>query len=114
MILTLDPASPDPLYRQIVGAITAQIADGTIAPGERLPTAASLAEALEVNRNTVLEAYRQLRDDHVIELRRGRGAIALAPARDHDTTAPLEEIAQIAREHDLSPDRIAAYLKDAQ
>ncbi|WIM66889.1 GntR family transcriptional regulator [Corynebacterium breve] len=112
MLITLDPASHDPLYQQIADQITAHIAAGTIAPGERLPTAARLADALDVNRNTVLEAYRLLRDDHRIELRRGRGAIALAPTQTHPDDQALEQIAEIARAHNLTTDHITAYLKD--
>ncbi|MER6795687.1 GntR family transcriptional regulator [Amycolatopsis mediterranei] len=50
------------------------VASGELALGEQLPPAAELAKALSVDRNTVLAAYRQLREDGVLEFRRGRGA----------------------------------------
>ena len=50
------------------------IASGSLVPGKQLPPAAELAEALSVDRNTVLAAYRQLRADGLLEFRRGRGA----------------------------------------
>lgn len=86
MIIRTDPSDPTPIYRQIALQTAAQIRDGTLARGERLPTAAQLARSLAVNRNTTLQAYRLLRDEGLIDLRRGRGAVvraaAPAPARD--------------------------------
>ncbi|QCB28715.1 GntR family transcriptional regulator [Corynebacterium endometrii] len=79
MLIILDPADNSPLYSQIVRQVIQQISAGTIRPGDRLPTAVELAETLNLNRNTVLQAYRQLRDEGWLELRRGRGTIARNP-----------------------------------
>lgn len=81
MLIILDPADTSPLYSQIVQQVVTQIQQGTIAEGERLPSAVELAGTLDLNRNTVLQAYRQLRDEGWLELRRGRGAIAHNPQR---------------------------------
>ncbi|WP_448854236.1 GntR family transcriptional regulator [Corynebacterium frankenforstense] len=86
MIIRTDPSDPTPIYRQIAGQVAAQIRDGTLARGERLPTGAELAASLDVNRNTTLQAYRLLRDEGLIDLRRGRGAVVRAPGAD--TPAP--------------------------
>lgn len=74
MLIELDPTSSDPLHERIAVAVRRAIVDGQVGAGERLPAAADLADAIGVNVNTVLRAYRQLRDDGLVDLRRGRGA----------------------------------------
>ena len=61
------------LYLQVAGEIRRAIADGEAKPGERLPPAKDLAAVLEVNTNTVLRSLRVLRDEGLLEFRRGRG-----------------------------------------
>ncbi|MQY13851.1 hypothetical protein SRB5_40070 [Streptomyces sp. RB5] len=70
--------SPVPLGEQIAACVRGAIADGTAAPGERLPPAREVAESLGVNMHTVLRGYQRLRDEGLIELRRGRGAVITA------------------------------------
>ncbi|PWU24964.1 MAG: GntR family transcriptional regulator [Candidatus Rokuibacteriota bacterium] len=58
------------------------IADGEAKPGERLPPAKDLAAVLRVNTNTVLRSLRLLRDEGLLEFRRGRGiSVAGTPER---------------------------------
>jgi len=67
------------------------VADGSVDVGEQLPPAAELGEALDVDRNTVLAAYRRPRDEGVLEFRLGRGARVAAAAR------PRASVEQAAR-----------------
>ncbi|WP_327583313.1 GntR family transcriptional regulator [Nonomuraea sp. NBC_00507] len=73
MLLTLDLNDARPLHEQVAGAIRRAIGDGSYAPGDRLPPARDLAQALGINPNTVLRALRDLRDEGLLEFRRGRG-----------------------------------------
>src|SRR5271163_4734884 len=78
----LDKRDPQPLYDQVCAEIRRAIADGEIGPGERLPPARDLAAVLQVNTNTVLRALRLLRDEGLLEFRRGRGVtVAGSPER---------------------------------
>jgi GntR family transcriptional regulator len=52
---------PVELHEQVASAIRRAIAEGEAGPGERLPPAKDFAAVLDVNRNTVLRAFRQLR-----------------------------------------------------
>ncbi|MFB4419707.1 GntR family transcriptional regulator [Streptomyces sp. QL37] len=78
MLFRVLPGSPVPLGEQIAACVRGAIADGTAAPGERLPPAREVAESLGVNVHTVLRGYQRLRDETLIELRRGRGAVVTA------------------------------------
>ncbi|NRQ38881.1 GntR family transcriptional regulator [Nonomuraea sp. NN258] len=73
MLLTLDLNDARPLHEQVAGAIRRAIGEGSYAPGDRLPPARDLADALGINANTVLRALRDLRDEGLLEFRRGRG-----------------------------------------
>jgi len=70
------------LHDQVAAELRRAIAAGEAAPGERLPPAKDLAAVLGVNANTVLRALRLLRDEGLLEFRRGRGVtVAGSPER---------------------------------
>lgn len=97
-IRRLDPADPTALHDQAAAAIRRAIADGQAAPGERLPPAGDLAAVLGVNRNTVLRALRLLRDEGVLEFRRGRGiTVAANPGSTALVTAARDLLALARR-----------------
>lgn len=75
MLLRINPESDEPLFVQVAAAVRAQIAAGEARPGDRLPPARDLASGLGVNVHTVLHAYQNLRDEGLVDLRRGRGAV---------------------------------------
>lgn len=60
-------------YREISRALGEQIRTGTYAPGEQLPTEKELSVRFAVNRHTVREAIRQLRNDGLVYGIRGKG-----------------------------------------
>jgi GntR family transcriptional regulator len=92
MLLRVDSSASAPLHEQLAAALRAAIASGEVVAGERLPAARELAGDLGVNMHTVLRAYATLRDEGLLDLRRGRGAEVRrdgAPDR-----ASLEQLAQ--------------------
>lgn len=80
MLIRVDPSAPEPLFEQLASAVRGGIARGELSAGERLPGARDLADSLGLNVHTVLRGYQQLRDEGLIELRRGRGAVVTADA----------------------------------
>jgi DNA-binding transcriptional regulator YhcF (GntR family) len=93
----IDRADPTQLHDQIAGELRRAIAEGEAKPGERLPPAKDLAAVLGVNTNTVLRALRELRDEGLLEFRRGRGiTVTGSPERSAlvDRTRELVEYAR--------------------
>jgi GntR family transcriptional regulator len=79
-----------PLYEQVASEIRRAIANGEARPGERMPLAKDLATVLGVNANTVLRALRQLREEGLLEFRRGRGiTVAGTPEREEPIESDL-------------------------
>jgi GntR family transcriptional regulator len=95
----LDRRDPLPLYDQVCAEIRRAIADGEIGPGERLPPARDLAAVLQVNTNTVLRALRLLRDEGLLEFRRGRGVTVAGSAPQGAVLARARELVRYARWH---------------
>ena len=73
LLMELDAADPRPVYRQIVDEIQRCVAVGVMRPDEALPAAATLAEELKVNINTVQHAYRTLAREGTVYIKRGIG-----------------------------------------
>lgn len=104
----VDRADPAPLHDQVVGEIRRAIADGEVAPGERLPPARDLAAVLGVNPNTVLRALRELRDQGVLEFGRGRGVTVAGGAAGRSAVAHrVGELVAFARRHGYRPEEVA-------
>jgi GntR family transcriptional regulator len=75
MLVEIDTRSQAPIYSQIAACVRRAIAAGSVRPGEKLPPIRDLASELDVNMHTVERAYGELRDEGLLELRQGRGAI---------------------------------------
>jgi GntR family transcriptional regulator len=95
----IDPGDPAPLHEQAAAEIRRAIAEGQAAPGERLPPARDLAAVLGVNRNTALRALRLLRDEGLLEFRRGRGITVAGTPQRGAVLAKARELLALARHH---------------
>jgi len=91
MLWKIDAQSPQPLHEQLAGQIRRGIAARELAEGEKLPPARDLAQGLGVNMHTVLRAFQTLRDEGLLEVRRGRGT---SVARDAKSAARHVELAR--------------------
>jgi GntR family transcriptional regulator len=108
----VDRADPTDLYEQVAGEIRRAIAEGEAKAGERLPPARDLAAVLGVNTNTVLRALRVLRDEGLLEFRRGRGiSVAGTPERGA-VIARTKELVDFARGQGFRPDELVKIIEE--
>lgn len=114
MLIRIDPASSVPLFEQLAAAVRTELARGTLRPGDRLPAARDLAASLDVNIHTVLRGYQELRDEGLVDVRRGRGAIvtdqALPPA---ELLEAVRRLTAEARRLGVAPATLVAMIREA-
>ena len=110
--MEIDHSSPVPLHEQVAAAIRGAIAEGEARSGERLPPARDLAAVLGVNANTVLRALRTLRDERLVEFRRGRGVsvTGIAPQRSV-VVAKARELVAVARQYGYQPEDLTEIIR---
>jgi GntR family transcriptional regulator len=107
-----DRADPTDLYEQVAGEIRRAIADGEAKSRKRLPPAKDLAAVLGVNTNTVLRAQRLLRDEGLLELRRGLGiSVAGTPERGA-VIARAKELVDFARLQGYRRDELVKIIEE--
>lgn len=97
-VLSLDPESDEPLYKQLFDRIVAQIRSGAFPPNHRLPPTRDLALELEVHRNTVVRAYEELEASGFVTSTVGRGTFVaeLSPDMVRDQAAKVHELSTIS------------------
>jgi GntR family transcriptional regulator len=94
----VDRSEPTLLHDQVAADIRRAIAEGEAKPGEKLPPARDLAAILEVNTNTVFRALRMLREEGILEFRRGRGiTVAGGACQKSVVLTKAQELVKIAR-----------------
>lgn len=103
--ITVDSSGAEPPYEQVRRQIAQGAADGSLAPGHRLPTVRQLATDLGLAANTVAKAYRALETDGVVETK-GRQGTSIASRRPagREAEAAAESYARLARRQGLSID----------
>ena len=107
----IDRGGPLELHEQVAGEIRRAIAQGEAKSGERLPPAKDLAAVLGVNTNTVLRALRQLRDEGLLEFRRGRGITVIGTPQHGAVVEQARQLLHFARTQGYKPDELVQVIQ---
>ena len=113
-LLTIQPASAEPIYRQIVEQLRRLIAAGQLAPGESLPSVRDVAGFHAINPMTVSRAYGIAESEGLLERQRGKGMVVAATHRSTQTQnqrmallePQLQALARHAGELELPADAV--------
>jgi GntR family transcriptional regulator len=98
----LDRESGSPIWFQIMRMIESTIADGTLLPGERLPSEHELCAHFAVSRTSVREALARLTKAGIIRREQGRGAFVADAGGPASWTLPS------------APSLLGQYLEDGR
>lgn len=118
-LLTIQPASAEPIYRQIVEQLRRLIAGGQLPPGELLPSVREVAGFHAVNPMTVSRAYSLAESEGLLERLRGKGMAVAAQPRAAASQVhrlallepQLDALARQARELELPAEPVLRRLK---
>ena len=109
--VSIDRSDPALLHDQVAAQIRRAIADGEAQPGERLPPARDFAAVMGVNTNTVLRAMRLLRDEGLLEFRRGHGIHVAGTPQRGAVVARARELVSFAREQGYPRDELVRIIE---
>ena len=110
--VNIDRSDPVPLHDQVAAQIRRAIADGEAGPGERLPLAKDIAAVLGVNKNTVLRALHLLRDEGLLEFRRGRGITVVGTPQRGAVHARAADLLEFARQQGFARDEVIRIIEN--
>lgn len=106
MNVKINREGPISLHEQVAAEIRRDIAEGQVRPGQRLPPARDMAAVLGLHPNTVLRALRVLRDEGILEFRRGRSVTVAGTPEKSALHAKVRELIDFARRHGYTPEEI--------
>jgi len=108
----VNEADPTDLYEQVAAELRRAIADGEAKPGERLPAAKDLAAVLGVNKNTLLRSLQLLRNEGLLEFRRGRGITVTGTPERGAVVMKARELVELGRKYGYRLDELVAIIED--
>ncbi|HEU5452250.1 MAG TPA: PLP-dependent aminotransferase family protein [Terriglobales bacterium] len=81
--IAIDRKASTPIHRQVYERYRAAIVEGTLRPGQRMPSTRLLATELGVSRIPILNAYAQLLAEGYFQSRVGAGTVVSLDVPDH-------------------------------
>ncbi|WP_416759997.1 GntR family transcriptional regulator [Roseateles sp. So40a] len=119
LLFSINPGSPEPIYRQLVEQLRRRVASGQLVAGQEIPSVRELAQALAVNPMTVSKAFGLMEAEGLVERRRGLPMVVAAQHQRAMRTRGrvellrpvLEKAAAEARQLELPPEQVLSLFK---
>lgn len=96
---SLDFRSGVPVYVQLVEQVLQYLSNGSLRPGDQLPTVRQMAAELRVNFNTIARAYRMLDEAGLISTQQGRGTYIVDQPVAEKTAVLKRDALEVQLEH---------------
>ncbi|WCE05767.1 GntR family transcriptional regulator [Pseudoxanthomonas sp. JBR18] len=117
-LLSIQPTSAVPIYRQIVEQVQRLASAGQLRPGDTLPSVREVAAVHAINPMTVSKAYSLLEGEGVLVRQRGKGMAVAEQSRAAGSLAArldlldpaLRTVADHARQLELPAEQVLARL----
>jgi GntR family transcriptional regulator len=109
--VNIDRSEPVALHDQVAAEIRRAIAEGEAGPGECLPLVKDIAAVLGVNKNTVLRAMHLLRDEGLLEFRRGRGITVTGTPQRSAVLCQVRDVVEFARRQGYRREDVVAMIE---
>jgi GntR family transcriptional regulator len=110
--VNIDRNAGPALHEQVAAQVRRAIAEGEAGPGERLPLAKDLAAVLGVNKNTVLRALHLLREEGLLEFRRGRGITVAGTPPQGAVLTQVRQMLAFARQQGYGRSEVIQMITD--
>lgn len=87
------------VWKQIQQVLLSEIVDGSVRPGDRLPSESALTRRFSVNRLTVRRALAELSAQDLLKIENGRGAFVTAKALRYNVDKRRRSVEIMLRDH---------------
>jgi len=111
LVVDVDRSDPFPLHDQVAAEIRRAVDDGEAGPGDRLPLAKDLAAVLGVNKNTVLRSLHILRQEGLLEFKRGRGITVAGTPQRGALVEWIRDLLDFARHRGYQPAEVVELIE---
>ena len=107
----VDRSDPPPLHEQAAAAIRRAIAEEEAGRGDRLPLAKDLAAIMGINKNTVIRALHFLRDEGLLDFRRGNGITVAGTPEKSALVTQVRELVNVAGRYGYKKSELIAMVE---
>lgn len=112
MVVAFKKLKPNRIFQSVVDQIQTAILDGSLKPGDQLPSEMKLKEMFDTSRGTVREALRVLEQKGLVEIKVGVGGGAIV--REVDARKITEGLDLLIQSQKVSLEQLAEFRQEVE